>query len=677
MSKNRLANETSPYLLQHADNPVDWWPWGPEALDEAKKQDRPILLSIGYAACHWCHVMAHESFENPEIAALMNELFVNIKVDREERPDIDTVYQSALALLGEHGGWPLTMFLTPDGHPFWGGTYFPPSARYGRPGLPDVLAAVAQTYRAEPAKISNNVDALRDALSRLDRAATDGQLPADALERAAASLLPMVDMVHGGIGPAPKFPHSSVLLLLWRAWQETGQKSYFDAVTISLERMCQGGIYDHLGGGFARYSTDSRWLVPHFEKMLYDNAQLVDVLTIVWRTTRSPLFERRIRETVDWMLREMRLPEGAFAGTLDADSEGEEGRFYVWTAAEIDCVLDDRAAEFKRIYDVSPAGNWEGKSILNLSQAPAPLSATVADQLAQDRAKLLAHRDNRVRPGLDDKVLADWNGLAIAALTRAADTFAEPAWRQAAIAAYRFIVDTMVADGRLRHSWRAGRAAHPAILDDYANMSAAAIALYESTGDHKYIDDCERWFEIVCVHYDSETKNGYYFSADDVSDVIVRSRTVYDNATPAGNAVYANVLTRLFFLTGDARYRGAAEGLFSGFAAEAERNPFGVPTFLLAHDLFHNAIHAVLVGDSGDASYDPLLDCLQSSPATTLIVQRIAPESALPEQHPAAAKVSAAAGPAVFLCRDLRCSLPVGDPAELDAALKGHARDAA
>ncbi|MFP6726031.1 MAG: thioredoxin domain-containing protein, partial [Alphaproteobacteria bacterium] len=366
MSKtNRLGFETSPYLLQHKDNPVHWHPWGDNALNEARNQGKPILLSIGYAACHWCHVMAHESFENPQIAKLMNELFVNIKVDREERPDIDGVYMTALGLMGEQGGWPLTMFLTPDGEPFWGGTYFPPEARYGRPGFSDILLKVADIFHTQPDNIRQNADAIIKSLKKSKATATDIQINGEVLDRVAQLLYQQIDVVHGGLGRAPKFPQCNALEMILRTWLRHRDGAMLGAVNKSLTAMCQGGIYDHLGGGFARYSTDAQWLAPHFEKMLYDNAQLIDILTLAWQVGGNPLYAIRIEETIAWILREMVVGGGGFAATLDADSEGEEGKFYVWQEAEIDKVLGDNATDFKAAYDVSPSGNWEGKVILN------------------------------------------------------------------------------------------------------------------------------------------------------------------------------------------------------------------------------------------------------------------------------------------------------------------------
>src|SRR5262245_55600819 len=397
MTRNNLDGETSPYLLQHRDNPVHWQPWGEAALKRARDESKPILLSVGYAACHWCHVMAHESFENPEIAGLMNELFINIKVDREERPDLDSIYQQALALLRQPGGWPLTMFLTPDGRPFFGGTYFPPEPRYGRPGFPEVLEKISEAFHANANAVAQNAAAIGDALAKLSQPESGDGIPLDIYQPIAERLLSNVDMENGGIGDAPKFPHVPAFELLWRAWLRSHDARYRDAVTLTLIRMCQGGIYDHLGGGFARYTVDAAWLVPHFEKMLYDNAQLLQLLTLVWQETRDKLFSDRIHETIEWTLREMRAspnPQGkrAFASSLDADSEHEEGKFYVCTEAEIDRLLGNDAEFFKTIYDVTPEGNWEHKVILNRTDHPDLASPEEEKELASCRRKLMEAR---------------------------------------------------------------------------------------------------------------------------------------------------------------------------------------------------------------------------------------------------------------------------------------------
>ena len=673
---NRLAEETSPYLLQHKDNPVHWHPWGDTALAEAKRTDRPILLSIGYAACHWCHVMAHESFEDPQIAGLMNELFVNIKVDREERPDLDTIYQHALALLGEQGGWPLTMFLTPDGEPFWGGTYFPPETRYGRPGFPDVLRSLAGAYANDRESVDKNVAAIQEALNKLSSHQQGDGIPMELADQIAARLVREFDPFNGGVGHAPKFPQSAILKQIWRAWKRNGAEPYRQAVDLTLTRMCQGGIYDHLGGGFARYSVDERWLVPHFEKMLYDNAQLIDILTWAWQDTGNALYEQRVRETVAWLLREMiaeetpgGAPSGAFASTLDADSEGEEGKFYVWTEAEIDALLGDDSSRFKAAYDVTPEGNWEGKTILNRSQDPALGGAAEEAELARLRDGLLAARGSRVRPGWDDKVLADWNGLMIATLARASQVFGESDWLAAAETAFRFVAERMTEQGRLRHSWRHGELKHPATLDDYANMCDAALALHEATGFLSYTQQAVSWVETLERHYADPAAAGYFFTADDTGDLIVRTKTAADNAVPAGNGTMAGVLARLFYLTGETTYRERAEALVAAFSGELQRNFFPLSTLINGNELLQNALQVVIVGARAESDSLALLAALRAQSLPDLVLQVVPDESALPAGHPAAGKAQVDAKATAYVCRGTTCSLPITDPQELAAAL--------
>jgi len=668
-SGNLLGDEASPYLLQHRDNPVHWLPWGDAAFARARTENKPILLSIGYAACHWCHVMAHESFENPNIAAAMNESFINIKVDREERPDVDAIYQHALALLGEQGGWPLTMFLTPDLRPFWGGTYFPPEDRYGRPGFPKVLARIGEIYRTEHDKVEANATALREALAGMGASRKGGMLSRQIIDGIADNFLRMVDTVHGGLGGAPKFPQSPVFELLWRAWKRTGGAPFRDAVLVTLDRMSQGGIYDHLGGGFARYSTDAVWLAPHFEKMLYDNAQLVDLLTLVWRETRNPLYEARVDETIGWLLREMVQPGGGFAGTLDADSEGEEGKFYVWSAAEIDALLGADAALFKEHYDVAAHGNWEHKTILNRTKKPFFAGTEKEAKLAAARSILLAARAKRIWPALDDKVLADWNGLMIAALAQAADAFGRPAWLAAARQAFDFVHMHMTHDGRLRHSWRQGKLQHPATLEDYAGMIRAALALYEATGEAAYLARAQAWLATVDAHYHDGAEGGYFTSADDVTDVIVRSKGVHDNATPSGNGMMAQNLTRLHYVTGDDAYRLAAERLIASFTGNIEREGVAMPVLINAGELLAGAVQLVICGPRTDPGVDALLSAARTVSQPNLLVQVVEDGLALPKSHPAHGKDRLDGHATAYVCRGQTCSLPVTDAAALPRLL--------
>jgi uncharacterized protein len=671
VNRNRLDEETSPYLLQHRDNPVHWQGWSTETLAAAKAAGKPIMLSIGYAACHWCHVMAHESFEDPAVAAVMNEHFINIKVDREERPDLDSIYQYALALLGEQGGWPLTMFLTPDGEPFWGGTYFPPSQRYGRPGFTDVLRSLSNAYRSDPEKIARNVGALKEALGRLSQPQRGSLIAAGLADQVAERLLQEVDPVNGGIGSAPKFPQPGILELLWRAWKRTGKAEFRDAVTHALDRMCQGGIYDHLGGGFARYTVDARWLVPHFEKMLYDNAELIALMTLVWQDTRSPLYAQRIAETVDWLTRAMLTPEGGFCSSLDADSEHEEGKFYVWDAAEIDRLLGPRAALFKQHYGVTGPGNWEGHNILNRLDGAFPLEAGVEDELAACRAVLFRARAERVRPGLDDKVLADWNGLTIAALAHAGAVFARPDWLALAGDAFGFVIAAMMGDdGRLSHSWRAGRRNHAAIVDDYANLCGAATALYAATGEAHYLVQAESWAGVLDRYYWDEAGDGYFLAATDTEGLITRTKTANDSAVPAGNGTMVGVLARLFHLTGKTAYRERAEAIVMTFSGELQRNFFPLATLINGNEILQNALQVVIIGERDDEATEALLREVHGVSLPNLVLDVRAPGDALPEAHPAAGKTASGGRPTAYVCEGPVCSLPIVDAAALAADLR-------
>ena len=666
MKRNVLAEETSPYLLQHKDNPVHWQAWGPIALAEARQGDKPILLSIGYAACPWCHVMAHESFENPEIAALMNELFVNIKVDREERPDLDAIYQYALALLGEQGGWPLTMFLTPAGEPFWGGTYFPPTARWGRPGFAEVLRAISAAYTGEREKVAKSAEALKAALHRLSSPERGQGLSIAATDRIAERLVREVDPFNGGIGDAPKFPQPGLFELLWRGWRRTRQEPFKRAVELTLDRISQGGIYDHLGGGYSRYSVDARWLVPHFEKMLYDNAQLIDLLTLAWQETGKGLYAMRVAETVDWLARDMLTAEGAFASSLDADSEHEEGKYYVWSAAEIDDLLGERATRFREFYDVTPEGNWEGRTILNRLKHIALGDSATEAELAACRAVLFRAREERVAPGLDDKVLADWNGLAIAALANAATVFERPDWLDLAIDAFTFIASTMTdGEGRLFHSWRAGKKRHPAVLDDYANMSRAALALYEATGDADYLARAETWVTLADRHYHDDAGGGYFFTADDTEALVARTKTAQDNPNPSGNGVMAGVLARLFYLTGKPAYRARAEEIVATFAGELERQAFGFAALINGNEVLQRALQIVVRGGRGEDDTGALLRAVAGMSLPNKVLLVMPPDAPLPADHPASGKGQVEGRATAYVCEGPVCSLPITDPAAL------------
>ncbi|MDQ0468059.1 thioredoxin domain-containing protein [Labrys wisconsinensis] len=661
---NLLDGETSPYLLQHKDNPVHWRSWGEAALQEARAAGKPILLSIGYAACHWCHVMAHESFENPAIAAVMNELFVNIKVDREERPDVDQIYMAALQALDQPGGWPLTMFLTSDGEPVWGGTYFPPEPRYGRPGFADVLRSVAAVFRDDRARIEQNRAALMAHLARPPRRGNAGLGRAE-LNQVALRLAGLIDPVHGGPRGAPKFPNASFLELVWRGGLRLDNPDLTGAVLRTLERICLGGIRDHVGGGFARYAVDERWLVPHFEKMLYDNAQLLELLTLAAAATGDRLYADAAAETVGWLQREMMAGDGrAFAASLDADSEGHEGRYYVWTPAEVEAVLGPGDAAWAcRHFDIAAAGNWEGVSIPNRLETP-PLDTAGADRWRGLRRRLLDRRLERIPPARDDKVLADWNGLMIAAVARAGRHFDREDWLALAMGAYRFVVESMTREGRLGHSWRAGRLLLPGLASDYADMVRAALVLAEITGEQAFLAQAAAWSDTLEIFYADPESGGYFLTASDATALVLRPRSALDEATPNANGVMAENLVRLAALTGEERWRERADRLLIGLAPQVEANVFGHASLLNALDLRLAGAEIVVTG----ADAGPLHAAALAAPFPIRTVLRVGAPEDLPAGHPA--RAMAADGPAAFVCAGMRCSLPLRRADEIAPAVR-------
>ncbi len=653
--------------------------WGEAALQEAQAANKPILLSVGYAACHWCHVMAHESFEDPETAAVMNELFVNIKVDREERPDIDHLYMSALHAFGERGGWPMTMFLTPTGEAFWGGTYFPKAEQYGRPGFVTVLRSVAKAFEADPGRITSNAKIIRDALSQAE--STGGELLSLAfIDSLAAQIADYVDPTNGGLSGAPKFPNTPIFELLWRAGTRRGEPSYRHLVNLTLTRMSQGGIYDYLGGGFARYSTDERWLVPHFEKMLYDNAQLLELLALVYRGTGNELLRARASEIVAWLERDM-TQDGAFCASLDADSEGEEGKFSVWTWDELIAVLgEDNTTFFATFFGATPRGNWPEEprsrrvNILNRLDAK-PAGAEDEARLAPLKAKLFAARERRVHPGRDDKIMADWNGLTIAALVNAATALGKPAWIKLAARAYRFIVATMqYSDGagerRLAHSARAGVVVKPGLALDYAAMLRAALALHEVRNmagielpAHDYLGDALAWAHAVEAHHTDPRTGFLAMSADDTADVILRLTPTADDAIPNAQSVYLAGLVRLASATGDDAWLKRADALFAALASAVRANPAGHAGILNALDLRLRGLEIVTAGSERQALYEAAL----AIPFSDRMVLDLDSADALSPEHPAHAQLATAGTAAAFVCSGNACSLPVHDIADLDA----------
>jgi uncharacterized protein YyaL (SSP411 family) len=662
---NRLESASSPYLLQHRSNPVHWWEWGSEAFAEARRLRKPVLISIGYAACHWCHVMAHESFEDPAVAAVMNELFVNIKVDREERPDVDHVYMSALHALGEQGGWPLTMFLTSEGEPFWGGTYFPKEPRFGRPGFVQVLREISRLYQAEPERIARNRDALKQHLAQT--AAGDGGAltPVD-LDRMGLRLTELIDQENGGLKGAPKFPNPPILEFLLRYARRARDGQARQRFLLSLERMALGGIHDHLGGGFARYSTDERWLAPHFEKMLYDNAQLLELYALGYAETGRALFRDAAEGIVAWLEREMTIPEGAFASSLDADSEGEEGRFYVWSLAEILEVLGEAdAAFFAKVYDISEHGNWEETNIPNrLISGEAP--PEIEEQLASMRAKLLERRASRVRPGLDDKILADWNGLMIAALVRASPLLDRPDWMGLAQRAYRFVAGSMSRDRVLGHSWRGGSLIFPGFALDHAAMMRAALALYEATGEPSCLRDAGAWRDVLLDQFMVEETGSLAMTAKDADPLVVRPQPTHDDAVPNANGVFAEALVRLAQITETGEDHQRASEILTRLVGIARAAPLGHVSILNALDLHLRGVSILVTGQGAEALFDAALRI----PYLDRSARWLRPGEVLDENHPAKALAASTGEAQALVCAGMRCSLPVGDVDVLGAQVR-------
>jgi uncharacterized protein YyaL (SSP411 family) len=602
--------------LEHAENPVDWYPWGPEAWGAARALDRPIFLSIGYSACHWCHVMARESFEDPEIARLLSESFVAIKVDREEHPELDQLYMEAVQMLVGQGGWPLSVFLTPGLEPFFGGTYWPPRARGGMPSFGQVLRAVAGAWEARRGEVVEHARKLTELLSRSAAAAGSGgdmeRAGSALLEGAATSLARAFDRQYGGFGPAPKFPHPAGLCLLIRRWHRTGEASCLEMAELTLRKMAAGGMYDHLGGGFHRYSTDARWLVPHFEKMLYDNALLAGAYLEAFQATGHEEYAEVVRHSLDYLLADMIHPDGGFCSSEDADSEGHEGRFYLWTLDEVRAVLGREVADvFAYVYDVTGPGNFEhGQNVLNraktLPQCAAMLHRDVeflrAD-LDGARQQLLAARSKRVRPRRDDKVLVGWNGLAIEAMARAGAVLGEPRYAQAAARAAQFVLDNLRGpDGRLLHCWRAGRPSVYALLDDYAALAAALLALYQARGEERWIDEAVRLAEELLARFVDPVDGGFYLAAADHPSLIVRQKDVLDRSTPSGGGLAAGVLLRLGRLCARDEFLVAAERALRAAVPWMEQYPLASGQMLLALDAYlHPAPEVVVLGSDDRA----------------------------------------------------------------------------
>ena len=679
---NRLSQETSPYLLQHQDNPVDWYPWGEEALEKSRQEQKPIFLSVGYSACHWCHVMEHESFQSQEIADYLNSHFICIKVDREERPDIDQIYMQAVQMMSGRGGWPMSVFLTPDQQPFFGGTYWPPTASMNMPGFDQVIRAVDDAWqnRREQA-----IDQAAELTARLqqegNKLPNDQSLDRSLLTQAVAELTRAFDFQHGGFGGAPKFPHSMDLQFLLRAWFQSRDQHLLEMVTLNLDRMAQGGIFDQLAGGFARYSVDARWLVPHFEKMLYDNALLVNCYLDAYCATGHQRFGQIASETLDYILTTMTSVEGGFYSTEDADSEGEEGKFYVWSHEEITEVLGSQLAErFCYVYDVTPIGNFEGHNILNLPKTLEQCARArgwdikhLQEEMATAREKLLSRRNERVRPDQDDKVLVSWNGLMIDAMARAAAVLQQPRYLAAAEKAGDFIWQQLLTDnGRLLHCWRRGQAKLAAYLDDYANLINSFVTLYESSFREHWLERARDLADILLTHFHDPEAGGFFYTADDHETLISRHKDFHDSSVPSGNSMAALALLRLGKLTANQQYVQAAEGTLQAALQVLQQAPAAAGQMLIALDFWLTEVpEIVLIGDADD---EEMVDVLKRFNQVYLPnrviacrpVDEINPSSVLAAIFEE--RLSVKETPTLYICQNYSCQQPLVGSSEILAA---------
>ncbi|MEZ5939938.1 MAG: thioredoxin domain-containing protein [Planctomycetaceae bacterium] len=627
---NRLAHETSPYLLQHQFNPVNWFPWGKEAFDLAKEMDRPIFLSVGYSACHWCHVMERESFESEHIAEILNSHYVSIKVDREERPDVDQIYMTAVQLITRRGGWPMSVFMTPDGEPFYGGTYWPPNARMGMPGFRDILLKLHDYWVNKRDEVTSSAQELSNAIQGMSQSAAGDELGEQTLRNAMQRLVSATDKQHGGFHGAPKFPHPMDLRLLLRLADRFESSEALSAVELTLDKMAAGGIYDHLGGGFHRYSTDARWLVPHFEKMLYDNALLTQTYVEAWQRTGKPAYRQVVVETLDYVLREMFQPGGGFYSTQDADSEGEEGKFFVWTKEEVTSLLPEQDAKiFCASYDVTTSGNWEGNSILNLPSALDEVASAFEmsidefyGSLKRSRDVLFTERAKRIAPGRDDKVLVNWNGLMIAAAARAGMALGEPKYVEAAAASARFIAENMRSSaGHLLHSYKDGRARFMAYLDDYACYIDGLAEMFQATGEACWIEWAVEFADQMLARF-ADSHGGFYYTAHDHEELIARTKDSQDNATPSGNGMAATVLLKLARLCDRDDYRVAAEQALKSISGLLNESPLAAGQSLIALDFLMGPAYECVLLDGTEESADKLETALWSTFLPRTVVAR-------------------------------------------------------
>jgi uncharacterized protein len=672
---NHLVHETSPYLLQHAHNPVDWYPWGEEAFEKARRENKPVLLSVGYSACHWCHVMAHESFEDEEIAKLMNENFVNIKVDREERPDVDQIYMNAVQMMTHHGGWPMTVFLTPDGVPFYGGTYYPPQDRYNIPGFPRVLISIAEAYRDRRDDIVETGQSLVTELQRLSATSgSDEALKVELLDAAYTGMVRNYDSINGGFGSAPKFPPAMALEFLLRTYVRTGNREALDIVSYTCQKMANGGIYDQLGGGFHRYATDSKWLVPHFEKMLYDNALLSRLYLHYFQVSEEQWARQTVEGILDYVLREMTDPAGGFYSTQDADSEGHEGKFFVWDIEEIRNTLGNtQAALFCNYYNITESGNFEGKNIPNVTRSLAEVAAAhsisvveLEESLAESKRKLFELRETRIKPDRDDKIITAWNGLMMASFAEAGVILNRSDYTDAARRNAEFVLSNLRRDGTLLRTWKDGVAKFNAYLEDYAFLIEGLVTLFETTGESRWLNEAVTLTERMIDEFWDNDNRGFFFTGKSHENLIVRSKDYFDNATPSGNSVAAMVLLRLAILTGKDNYRDLAGAVLQEVSDSVRRYPSGFGYALSAADfLVSTPKEIAIVGNAARDIY-PLLREVWRRYLPNKVVAPGFEVSNLPllENRPLQNGM-----PTAYVCEHYACKQPVNDVAALSNQL--------
>ncbi len=676
MEPNRLVKETSPYLLQHAYNPVMWYPWNEESIKKAKDENKPIFLSVGYSACHWCHVMAHESFENQEIAEVMNENFINIKVDREERPDIDDIYQKVCQITTGSGGWPLSVFLTPDQRPFYVGTYFPPLDSYGRPGFGSLVRQLAQAWKEKPHDVEVAAENFLNVLKKTESLSTPSKLDRSILDESAVNLLSLGDSTNGGFGQAPKFPNAANLSFMLKYAKISGISKFQEFVFKTLTKMANGGIYDQLGGGFHRYSTDSRWLVPHFEKMLYDNALLPPVYAEAYQLTKDERYLEIIQETLRFVLREMVAPGGEFYSAQDADSEGEEGKYYVWKKKEIQEILGTESDIFCLYYDITDGGNFEGRNILhnsiNLSTVAFQFGKTeseVKEIIKNCKEKLFEARTKRVLPGRDDKVLISWNALMISSFVKGYRVTNENKFLQAAESCIKFIEQKMTKNGELLHTYKDGQAKLRAYLDDYAYFANALIDYFEINPSKIYLDLATNYVNYLLEHFWDENEKSFFFTADNHEKLIVRTKNIYDLSLPSGNSVAAGALLRLYHLTQEKKYLDVAEQIMESLSTMAAENPFGFGQLLnVIYIYLQKPIEITIINSTNDEIYNYLSK--KYLPESILV--SISKKDQLDELKNFqffAGKEYDSAKTKVYVCRDFTCSLPLETIDDIDKLL--------